>query len=311
MIRNSRIFRYINKNIKKIITIIIVIIFALLLIQVANLQAKEKSKDKVGKNENYNENIYKPEETVIIGDNMSKEEQITNQSIINRFVEFCNSQNPQEAYNMLSKECKEVLYQDYDTFVKSYYQKIFNTKREISIQSWINMPKAKTYKVRFLNDALASGKLDNDNLFEDYITIVKENGIEKLNIGSYIQRSEINQNTEEDGVKITVSYIDYYMTHESYRITVENNTQNSVFLDSKKTTESIYLTDENEIKWKTSINYIANPLLEIKPNLSQSYVITFFKAYNPDQNIESITFSDIRQKQINNEENIKSITIKL
>ncbi len=309
MLRNSRIFRYINRNLGKIIAIFIVIIFILLLIQVANHFAKQKVDKPLGNSQTTNQNVYKPEDTVIIGSDVSEQTQETNTNLIQTFVQFCTEGNVGQAYSMLSEECKKNMYADIETFRQNYYDKIFTTKREISIQSWINEANIQIYKVKYLNNALAEGKIDDNNVYEDYITIVKDDISEKLNIGGFIKTEQLNRTAEQNGIKITALYRASYMTYERYFVKIENNTQNSIFLDSKQRTDSIYIIGTNGSKWEANSNSINSSLLEIKPSLERIYSIEFIKAYNPNLIVKSFVFSDIREKEIINEENKRSISV--
>lgn len=160
-----------------------------------------------------------------------------------------------------------------------------------------------------MNNALAEGKIDDNHVYEDYITIVRDDVSERLNIGGFIKTEQLNKTAKQDGIKTSVLYRDSYMTYERYFVKIENNTQNSIFLDSKQRTDSIYIIGTNGAKWEANSNSINSSLLEIKPGLERIYSIEFIKAYNPNLIVKSFVFSDIREKEIINEENKRSISV--
>lgn len=109
---------------------------------------------------------------------ISKEENIKNKDIINNFIEFCNKGKIQEAYELLSENCKKELYPTIDKFKEDYYKKIFTQTREIEIQ----LEDKNVYKVTFYEDILESGKIENRNSIVDYYQIEQEILEDKLYI---------------------------------------------------------------------------------------------------------------------------------
>lgn len=307
MFADNKIVRYINQNRGKIITIFLVIIFAFLIIYTLNELSKQKNEEQSNV---VPQNIYRPENTAISGDSVPAEQQQENESVIDKFIEFCNNGQVEEAYNLLSDNCKEKIYPTIETFSTSYYDVIFTTKREVTIQSWINDGDFYVYQVRYLNDMMATGKIDEGNIYEDYISIEKATP-EKINIGQYIGTEQIESSKEEENIKVTVNRVDYYLRQAVYIVTVQNNSNNNIYIDSKTKTDSVYLTDSNELHWNTSINNVADAQLMVSPGLSRTYQISFQREYNPDVWIETFTFSDIRVQEITNDNEVKEITVEI
>ena len=122
--------------------------------------------------------------------------------VIDKFVSFCNSGNIQEAYNLLSNECKEQMYSEIKSFQEAYFNPIFgNGKRNASIENW----NENIYKVDFHEDALSTGRYNVENTLQDYITIVNDkDGNKKLNINGYIGRTTYDKtkNSNDLGIKL-------------------------------------------------------------------------------------------------------------
>lgn len=144
---------------------IIVIAVIFVIIQILNFYAIKNNQQKgQGKTE--------------IKASISKEENIKNKDIISNFVEFCNKGKIQEAYELLSENCKKELYPTIDKFKENYYKKIFTQTREIEIQ----LEDKNVYKVTFYEDILESGKIENRNSIVDYYQIEQEILEDKLYI---------------------------------------------------------------------------------------------------------------------------------
>lgn len=69
-------------------------------------------------------------ESVVTGEDITSS-QVTMLGYVNQFVDLCNEQKIEEAYNLLSEECKEEVYPSLDSFRNNYYNAIFNGQKEI------------------------------------------------------------------------------------------------------------------------------------------------------------------------------------
>lgn len=130
------------------------------------------------KNNNYQEdsNILQNEIENII--TITEEEKIENEELIQKFIDFCKNKKLDQAYNLLSEECKKQLYPNLNSFTQKYYSRIFNKKRDIQFEIIDN----ETYKIMFYEDMLESGKIEGRNSLEDYCKIVQAIGENKLYI---------------------------------------------------------------------------------------------------------------------------------
>lgn len=299
IIKDSNLRRTLFENRYKILGIIVAIILVLCLIRVLNEMAKQKLKTQVVTNTT--QSTYKPQETVILGDNVSTSAQEKNSEVMDNFIKYCNEKEVGKAYNLLTQECQEEIFSSsIENFKKNYIEKIFSSTKIYSMQSWINGTNP-TYKVRILDDMLATGK--TGNVVEDYYTIVKQNGDYKLNINSYIGRKQINKEKTVGNMTITILSKDTYMNYETYNIKVQNNTENTIILDSKENEKSVYITGDNEITYRAFMYEIDDVYLTIKPRIYTKLTVKFNKIYSPNIQTESITFSDI----INNADTYRNL----
>ena len=123
------IVRFWNQNRKKIIIGIGVIVFLIIIVQILNQIAKEQ-KELAKQNiqiEEKEEDL--PTQSIIGGESVSEEETKINVDIIETFIQKCNSADITGAYNMLTNECKEVVFPTEESFKSGYYDIIFATKK--------------------------------------------------------------------------------------------------------------------------------------------------------------------------------------
>lgn len=211
----NRIIRWYNKNRKIFLLAILVIIALSVLPRVLNEFAKSKKEvsSSINNTTTYNNEDY----SIITGETVEEETSKENSNIINSFIDFCNNGNIENAYQILSKDCKDKLYPTINDFKDKYYNKIFNNKKSYSIQAWVTEGSYYTYKIDFKEDMLSTGNANSASI-EDYYTIVYEDGGYKLNINNYIASTIINKINETDELKIAVLSKDVFMEYEIYNI---------------------------------------------------------------------------------------------
>ena len=228
-------------------------------------------------------------ESVITGDDIT-ETQKTMLNYVNDFVNLCNSQKVEDAYNLLSDDCKEELYTSIDLFRDNYYNVIFNQKRNISVELWID----NTYKVTFEPDSLSTGIYSTENTVQDYISVVNNGNDEiKLNINGYIGRGEINKEKETNSLSLTVLRKDTYMEYEKYTYRIKNNTNNTILLDDKNSTNNTYLEDERGHKYTAYLHELNPAELTITPGETKEVTIKYYNRFSSEKNIRSVVFNEV------------------
>lgn len=294
---------YINNKTKVLtaIFIIVVIILVSIIVNFLNTLQLNEAQTNTETNVNVQENnspignftdIYvEDNESVVTGENMSSS-QVTIIDTINQFVQLCNERNVNEAYNMLSDECKEEVYPSLDSFSNNYYNAIFNGQnKNTSVENWVN----NIYKVTFENDALSTGVYTEEGTIQDYITVTRnENNELRLNINNYIGRQEINKkHTDTSNVTITVLRSDTYMDYETYTYSITNNTNNTILLDDKGSTDNMYIQDANGNQYTAYIHELSEAQLTITPGETKEVTIKYYSRYGSTKNITQVVFNKI------------------
>lgn len=264
--------RYFRQNKERIIRIAIFIAFLILILQILNNWSKNNKDTEVSANVpniyNSSNGTIRSDRTMVSGGSVSRETLNETNNTVGNFVEKCNNGSVEEAYNMISNVCKEVLYPNYETFYNNYYKNLFeNSKRTYSIENW----SADTYVVKYTKDILSTGKTLENATYQDYITIVTENNEKKLNINKFIGRNSINKTSESDNIKTEVLYRDIYMDYEIYTMKIHNNNSNSILMNSLTRTNDIYLKDDKEIKHKAFSNELIKDDLKIYARTYKCY----------------------------------------
>lgn len=285
----NNIIRMWNQNRKVIIIIALIVVFCFLVLQILNNIAKENIEKQNMGNKIENENVKLPTTSIITGETVDKKTTENNVQIIEEFNDMCNNGKISEAYNLLSNNCKETLFKTVEDFKNNYYDIIFKDTRTIKIENYKNSTTTNTYAVTFYTDLMETGDIGSN--YKDYITIEKNTN--KLNINSLIESKKIEKEVQKDGVKIKVLSGEQYIDYEIYKFEFQNNTQNTVVLDTLRNSKSIYLLDRNSIKYGSFATEIASSLFELPMYTTKTFSIKFNKRYNPVDTTKKIGFSDI------------------
>lgn len=290
--------RYYNQNRKKIWGIIIIIAFAFAILQLANFFAKRQNEQAIQKAVTQ-QRVADNTVNTIDGTNTSQSSSNTQASksstetdTIKQFVSYCNKKDLENAYNMLTNECKEQMFSDIETFERIYYNSAFENKaKDAVINNWSNH----TYLVYLRESALSTGKVSDENQNGDYITVVKDDESNyKLNINSYIGYKGINKTKDENNIKMEVLNKNTYMNYEEYTIKVTNNNNNIIILDSLYNAETIYIEDSNGTKFPSYNHELSKDLLTISGGHTRELRIKFYSSYSSSKKIKKLVFSDMR-----------------
>lgn len=287
-----KLMRFYNRNRKKIFRIILIIVFIFVILKLLNYFTKIKANKKIEETVNNIDNALTTNNSTLISDKSSISGASIQSSklkkdtdIINQFMDYCNNGDVSNAYNLLTDDCKKEMFPTIQDFSNIYYSSLFNGERKsYTIENWEN----DTYSVRITSDILSTGSLKGDETRQDYITIIENS---KLNINSYVKKLNVNKKTSDKNITITVNYINVYMDYEIYDITIQNNTNDTILLDTNDDTKSVYLLDKNSMKYYFYNNELIKEKLSIQSNFKTNIQIKFDNSYKEKRNIESMIFT--------------------
>lgn len=313
----NKLRRFYNQNSRGIWLVAIIIALFFIFLQLIDYWTEEKNREKIS-NKNYNNTIQNEIKTqnniklesnksVVTGENKQSSTLNTEIETIQNFLNSCSQGKLQEAYDMLTEECKEEMYNTLEEFINLYYKKIFTEQNmNFNIENWINS----TYKVNIYGDILATGKESGGAALQDYITIEKKDKEYKLNINNYIGRRSIDKENIIDDVKIAVIDRNIYMDYETYNIKIENNTQEDILLDTKQNIKSMYIKDSKGGKYSAYSHELTTADLFVQSGHVRNLKIKYYSSFNSSKEIESLVFSDVVMDYNQNTQSINKNSIK-
>ena len=227
------------------------------------------------------------------GSSIKKQDAIENEDIIESFIKSCNDGDVASAYNMLSEDCKELIYPSQETFANEYRNLYFDTKRECGKDLAYNGEDTEIYRIQLYKSSIETGEIDTSPI-SDYYTIIKdENGNKKLNINRYIKTEYTDKSEEYKGIKIRLTRRDIYFDEEYCTFMVENSTSNSISLRTGDSLKTIYMVANNLTTYVAPGNEINDLTSMVEAKQNKEVRIRFNKGYRGMDDITAIVFSDI------------------
>ena len=291
----NKFIRWYNQNRKSIWKTIGIVILIIGVIQLINYFYAIRNEEKIRSYGNQIQNTTIDYNNVKVGDNHSSltgqvisERQETQIGAIDNFVKYCNDNNLDSAYNLLTDECKEEMYPTLEIFQQSYYNQVFNNQtKNVTVENWIS----NIYKVNVNEDFLSTGRYSKDETIQDYITVVEVDEQYKLNINGYIGREEIGKSKEDNNITIEVEETDIYMDYQFYKIKVTNNSENTILLDDGVNIEAMYIEDENGHQYSAYTHELNEGQLMVSPRETKELKIRYYSKYTSEKQINKVVFS--------------------
>lgn len=286
-----------NANKKTIWTTIVIVIFILLLIRVLNSLSGQSLKKKQEMKPNStqkriaaNSIILESEESAISGDGLSSE-QMDMLDVIDKFGKYCTNGEVGKAYEMLSNECKEEMYQSEEYFKSAYYDQVFQgKKKDFAVENWTG----NIYKVRFIEDALSTGTYNTGSAIQDYITVVKDdNGNAKINVNGYIRREKLNASGTAENVTIKAIETNVYMDYQTFTYEITNKSDKIIMLNEPNIVDTMYIADNKNIKYSPYTHELSQADFKIMPYETRKLTLKYFSKYVSTKKIKNISFGRI------------------
>lgn len=281
--------RMIDQNYKSIFKVALIVVFIIFIIRLLNYYSEEKAKkdkillyEKIAEQEREDRGEFTEEDFNVESDSVTK--------AMRSFVKYCNEKKIDQAYLMLTDDCKEVLYPTIEDFQEKYVNIVYNSKRDYEIKEW-STSRSEVYLVTLYEDMLATGGL-GDIRYEYYTFIKDKNGNYKLNVNNFISRENKNKSITQDGIKVTISQVDVYAKYQEVEITINNETDKRVKLTGN-IFENIFLQNSEDAKYNSLNSEFDLEEIVLEPNETRDFKVTFNKYYDLSNPVKHLVLPNI------------------
>lgn len=238
-------------------------------------------------------NTYTPDTPVIEnGGNVPKKDKEEVNTTIDTYFNYCNNKEYQKAYNMLTKDCQDYLYNGSISSFRQYVDETFQNKKIYNIQNFSNIGEIYIYNLRILDDIMTTGTTGGYNTYQEKIALIKENGTMKISNQGYIGRKVFNNVVGEDNnLKIKILSKNMSYTREEYAIEITNKTNGYILFGNGMTANEITLNLKDQSR--AALDLINNNII-VEPRETKTYYILFDKYYDDGKNPTEINFNLVR-----------------
>lgn len=174
-----KLIRSFFRNEKFIFEIMCIIIFIIVFLHIINDQASNQKSEYINTN--------------TISKNVEEKDTETYKQLIEKFITLGKDKKYEEAYELLSDECKNVIFNnDINNFKEKYYKRYLVGLDKYYINLYEQNEEVIIYSIIYYPNALETGKTDSE---EEYISIVvddKNTNNLKLNVLGFNEVKNIN-----------------------------------------------------------------------------------------------------------------------
>ena len=295
-------FRVLNnfKDERKIIIILAVIVILIIsLIKIINNNIKNQNINSSSSintttaiNASINNNFINTNNTNTTNGNYQEYSITTPYDCLNIFIYYCNNNQPDKAYNMLTDDCKNLLYNTKEKFYQNYYKRIFaGSEKQVSYIK--NKYDENVYKLTVKEDPLSTGNIDESNNIVDTVTVVNDNGTYKINVSDFIKKETFNINKSNSYIDVFILEKTIYTDYELYKIKVKNKTKADIVLSEMNSKTDISIQDRNEDNYYIDNDDYIQEQVMIASGNEKILNLKINKVYNNKDTIKMI-FSKIR-----------------
>lgn len=291
MTLNSKFTLAIRKFLKKYGKIIFLVLIVWLLIILVNTYLKNRPKELKASN------TYSPDKPVIdYGGEVPKKEKESVNETLDNFLTFCKNKDYQSAYDMLTTDCKEFLYDNKLENFQSYVDSIFSTYNNYSYnQNYSNVNGTYIYDVTILNsDILSTGTTGGYNKYKEKVSVLEENGIKKISNQGYMGNEEVGIEAEDDYMKVKIISKDSSYDKVGYNVEIINKTDRTIIISDNKAGKEVTLNVGGDIQTATNLMIMTGV---IKPGETVGVQYIFDRFYDDTSKDTQLSFNYVRIMQ--------------
>ena len=265
---------------------------------------------------------YEPHNPIIEGKKIESKKEINLfESKINKYMKHCENREYEEAYNMLSEDCKNIRFNNNIENFKKYIKSIFKEGQKYYIQNYSNKDNIYIYQCTISEDILVTGNADAERYIEK-IAILGNKEDSPISIGEFIKAEEINKVAEDEFMKIHLLKRNIYYDKIIYEIKIKNNSSYDIVLEREGEKDAIGIYVQNDLRVENLKEYETNEKY-IEAGSEKNIKVEFPVYFDEKDKVNKIIFNKIRiiedysgieenwAEELNNAIKKYSITLKL
>ena len=281
---NSRITLAISRFFRKHGRVILIVFIVWLIIFIINQYLKTQPKHEASIKS------YNPDRAVMEENgNVPSQYRDTIKDVINEYFNYCKKKEYEKAFNLLTSDCKEFVYENNVARFTEYIGNKYVNKTYY-IQNYSNLKDAYIYDFFVIDDIEATGGTSGYSEQREKLTLIKENDNFKISNQGYIGRQDYNIVAEDENMKIKITSKDITYQKEAYNFEITNKTSKYVLISDGTYTDAVTLNLGDQKRHATNT---PNATFLVSPNSTKNFTFIFDK-YADDHNTPTeINLNDV------------------
>lgn len=283
---NSKITMSISRFFRKHGMKVLIVFIVWLIIFIINQYLKTQPR------QSQNTNTYTPDEAIMDENgNVPTRYRAEIKDIIQKYFDYCKSQQYGNAFSLLTADCKDFLYDNSTEIFSEYIKGRINEGKTYYLQNYSNVNETFIYDFYVIDDIEATGGTEGFNENKEKIALKKENGEWKLSNQGYIGKEELNSSEEDENMKVKVISKNISYQKESYDIIITNKTDKYILISDGTYTDSITLNLGDQ---KRNATNTSSTTFLVSPNSTKSFAFVFDKFADDGRTPTEINLNNVR-----------------
>jgi len=276
-----KIIHFFRKHGKKILIAIIIWLIIFILNQYLKNRPKETSLS----------NSYTPDIATITGDALSASKQKKVKAVIQIYFDACNSKDYETAYNTLTDDCKDYVYDNDIENFKKRIDEIYTKDMIYNLQNYSNYNGKYIYDMYILEDIGATGTTGGYDPYKDKVTVMKTDDGYKLADYSYIEKQGLDVTVENEYMKVHITRVDKSYSKVAYTMTITNRTDRYLLIADNTVQKEVVLDVDDEDRTATNLS---GSVILVEPGEEITQGFVFYKYYDSGRSINTLKFNSCR-----------------
>lgn len=238
-------------------------------------------------------NTYNPDTPVIDSSESipnNKKEEVN--LLIDSFFNYCNTKQYQNAYNMLTEDCKNYMYSNSISEFMEYVDSVYTNTKIYNLQNYSNTEETYIYNITILDDIMSTGTTGGYQTYTEKIAIIDENGTLKISNQGYMGKESFgNLFSEDNYLKIKILNKNMSYKREEYEVEISNKTDGYILIGNGQTANEITLNLGDQTR--PALDIVNNNIL-LAPGQTGTYYLLFDKYYDDGKEPKEMNFNLIR-----------------
>ncbi len=226
-----------------------------------------------------------------IGGTVPKKVHKTVEDFVEQYINYCNEGDYNNAYNMISEDCKTEYFGSITNF-SEYVKNKFYQKRNYAIQSYSTFNDKYIYTVKLFDDFLATGLTNSQYRYQEEKIVASYDEDKNIvfSVGNFIEKNTIQSVQENEYLKVDVKYQIIKYSFEEYAIKLTNRSNYTVIIqNSEANDKEIVMNLGQELRNNEKTEEVI-----LEPGESKTIYPVFQKFYDDGDTTKEIIFSAVR-----------------